>query len=406
MGRSAMPKKVGICLLIATCLLPRAASASLRGHVRHTSRATHRMVPQTQSNAGALPGQSQTVMPDGRILLLGGEVANGPDNRVALQDPASGSVTTLAVTLLHARAWHSATLLPDGMIVIMGGLGTDGSTVKEAELFDPATVRFQNLHLNGVISRAYHTATLLTDGRVLIAGGVGSGSETLRKLELWDYRSGLGNSVSIDLLTPRSKHTATLLADGTVLVWGGVDGTGSPLNYGEVFDPTTQRIWMQATPISPSADSGPPRVAESIPHDGATEVPVDALIALRFSRPLKVQTVSISTVVLSSSQGTVAAKVVPAEGGMLAFVSPEEVLSPGTAYTLSFEGLADNSGQALTDPQILFTTAGTANDNGTGTGVVGTTGGTGGGAGAGDPQNSPWRDLPPLQAKPGMTALA
>ena len=131
--------------------------------------------------------------PSGRILLLGGEGANGPDNRVTHQDPASGSVTTLAVTLLHARAWHSATLLPDGTIVILGGLGTDGSTVKEAELFDPATLRFQNLHLNGVTSRAYHTATLLTDGRVLIAGGVGSGSETLRKLELWDYRSGLGN---------------------------------------------------------------------------------------------------------------------------------------------------------------------------------------------------------------------
>ena len=401
-----MAKKLWIYLFVVTFLLPRAATASPRGHVRHTSRAARRMAPQTQSNVGALPGQSQTLMPDGRILLLGGEGANGPANTLALQDPANGSVTTLAVTLLHARAWHSATLLPDGTILIVGGLGSDGSTVREEELFDPATPRFQSLHLNGVISRAYHTATLLTDGRVLIAGGVGSAGERLQKLELWDYRSGFGTSVSVDLLTRRSKHTATLLADGTVLVWGGVDGTGSPLNYGEVFDPVTQRVWIQTTPISPSADGRPPSITQSIPQDGDTEVPVDAFIALRFSRPLKVQTVNISTVVLSSSQGTVAAKVVPAEGGMLAFVSPEEVLAPGTPYTLSLKGLTDNPGQALPDSQILFTTAGTANDNGTGNGVVGTSAGTGSGAGAGDPQNSPWHNLPPLQAKPGVTALA
>jgi len=125
MRRSGMLKKIGGWFFIATCLFPAAAAGSPASRLRHAPRVT-RVVPRAQSNAGVLPGQSQTLMPDDRVLLLGGEGANGPANTVSLQDPANGSVTTLAVTLLHARAWHSATLLPDGTVLILGGKGTDG----------------------------------------------------------------------------------------------------------------------------------------------------------------------------------------------------------------------------------------------------------------------------------------
>ncbi len=397
-----MLKKLGVSVFVAACFIPVGQAGSPRGHIPNIARSVHRMRPQNQSPAGTLPGQSKTLMPDGRILLLGGEGPNGPSNMVALQDAVSGSITTLPATLLHSRAWHSATLLPDGTILILGGQGANGAVVKEGELFDPSTLKFQSLTLNGVVSRIYHTATLLTDGHVLIAGGAGSGGETLRKLELWDYRSRTGTPAPIDLLTPRSKHTATLLPDGTVLVWGGKDGTGSTLSYGEIFDPVSQGVWMQAVPINPPAGSDTPSIATSIPENGDNEVAVDSIIALRFSKPLKVETVNTSTVVLSSSEGAVAAKVIPAEAGMLAFVSPQGVLAAGTAYTLSLEGLTDDTGQPLPDSQILFTTAGT-NDS---SGVVATGGGTSSGVESGDPLNSPFRNLPPLQAKPGVTALA
>src|SRR5437773_3195519 len=130
MRRSAMLKKLGAWFVVATCLFPGAAAASPGGR-RHMSRLARRIATQTQSNAGVLPGQSQTLMPDGRVLLLGGESANGPTNTASLHDPANGSVTTLAVTLVHARAWHSATLLPNETVLILGGTGTEGSVVRE-----------------------------------------------------------------------------------------------------------------------------------------------------------------------------------------------------------------------------------------------------------------------------------
>src|SRR5207244_5346662 len=59
----------------------------------------------------------------------------------------------------------------------------------------------------------------------------------------------------------------------------------------------------------------------------------------------------------SSDLGEVATKVVPAEGGMLAFITPNEALNSGTAYTLSLNGPEDKSGQSLPDTQVLFTTS-------------------------------------------------
>ena len=83
---------------------------------------------------------------------------------------------------------------------------------------------------------------------------------------------------------------------------------------------------------------------------------------------------------------------------MLAFITPNEALNSGTAYTLSLNGPEDKSGQSLPDTQVLFTTSGDSE-----AGVVGTGGSDGSGS---DPLNSAWRKLPPLSAAPGITALS
>src|SRR4051794_21930919 len=67
-----------------------------------------------QSTAAlARPGQSMTLLPDGRWLLLGGEGATGPQARASLWDPHTETMT-LVEPLLRARTGHSATVLPDG----------------------------------------------------------------------------------------------------------------------------------------------------------------------------------------------------------------------------------------------------------------------------------------------------
>src|SRR5439155_19396290 len=100
--------------------------------------------------------------------------------------------------------------------------------------------------------------------------------------------------------------------------------------------------------------------AASLPEDGATDVPTTALLGLRFSKPLQVETVTADTVSLSGPGGVVPAAVVAAEGGLLVFVTPTARLRPGTTYTVTLNGVADEFGRSLGSMSIGFTTAGTA----------------------------------------------
>ncbi len=66
-----------------------------------------------------------------------------------------------------------------------------------------------------------------------------------------------------------------------------------------------------------------------MPVDGATNIPLDAWIAVRFLRLLRVTSVNQATVTLSESDRPVAARAVTAEAGRLLFVAPETTLLPG-----------------------------------------------------------------------------
>src|SRR5919197_5303117 len=59
-----------------------------------------------------LPGQSVTILPDGKWLLVGGETTKGSLSTVSIWDPYSGVIQQLTSQLQHARAWHTATMLP------------------------------------------------------------------------------------------------------------------------------------------------------------------------------------------------------------------------------------------------------------------------------------------------------
>jgi RHS repeat-associated protein len=352
----------------------------------------------SQQKGTAVIGQSRTLMPDGHWLILGGETPTGFLNMGEIQDSSTGAVTPLAHGLSEARAWHTATLLPNGEVLVFGGLGADGRIVTTAELFDPSTQQFQLIATPGLTARAHHTATLLTDGSVLIVGGVRDSSQTLGIAELWNFQNGSGTQLPRGLLTPRHDHTATFLPDGEVLFWAGKDSQGELINYGEIFDPKSLTFRIQTTQAQAGTDA--PGLEESIPADGSNDVPVvGVLIKLRFSKPLLVTTVNTTTVTLSEPSGTVPVQVVPAEGGMLAFVTPQSPLVSATSYSLVLSGLTDSSGNALPQTIVYFTTAGTA---------LGVNDVPIPGAGNGGNQSlgAQSQNLPPLQAPPGVTALS
>jgi hypothetical protein len=66
------------------------------------------------------------------------------------------------------RNSHTATTLPDGTVLLYGG-NAGGDMTSSNEIFDPMTLDFRMEQT--APNRASHTATLLLDGTVLIAGG-------------------------------------------------------------------------------------------------------------------------------------------------------------------------------------------------------------------------------------------
>ncbi|MBA3241725.1 MAG: Ig-like domain-containing protein [Acidobacteria bacterium] len=358
-----------------------------------------------------LEGQSATLLPDGRWLLTGGAGREDSMTAAEIKDPRTNSVAPLPGRLRHGRAGHTATLLPDGKVLILGGVDEKGKLVKFVELFDPEAQSSEPLPAADLVPRAYHTATLLIDGRVLLAGGRGDKDGALSEVVLWNPRTTAAEAVGDGLQTARRKHSATLLPGGKVLVWGGSDRDGVELAGGEIYDPVTQTFSWTGVELGAAADGAAPYVETSSPQDGATNIPGGVVIALRFSKRLRVESVNAENVRLESTHGPTAAKVVPAEAGILAFVTPLEPLRPGTLYTLSLENSSDLSNQKIVPATVSFTTAPGMEEGGTrGPAADGEEWTPSPGDLRGDwssrRSDSPWQKLPPLQVAAGETALA
>ena len=127
---------------------------------------------QTGSMSTGRWNRTATLLSDGRVLMTGGEFfvdwTASPIPDAEVYDPATGNFTATG-SMATARSSHAATLLPNGRVLIVGGSDGDHA-LASAELYDPATGTFSSA---GSMSKARDgaTATLLPDGRVLICGG-------------------------------------------------------------------------------------------------------------------------------------------------------------------------------------------------------------------------------------------
>jgi hypothetical protein len=114
---------------------------------------------------------------------------------------------------------HTQTLLDDGRVLLLGGTDALSAILGVNELFWPqGQVFVQSPAL--APARVDHTASKLPDGRVLVAGGRSVVGATASCLAV-DGLLGTSGPVA-SLPAPRSRHTATTLADGRVLLIGGL----------------------------------------------------------------------------------------------------------------------------------------------------------------------------------------
>lgn len=186
---------------------------------------------------------SSTRLPDGRVLVAGGQGMNfAPLASSELYDPATALWTNTG-PMANPRAGHTATLLPQGLVLVAGG-GTN-----TAELYHPGT---GNWTPTGSMSgaRSSHTAVLLTNGTVLVAGGCLG--QACAGAEIYDPNSGTWTPTG-SMNSPRVNHTATRLADGRVLAAGGMSGAGS-LATAELYD-SVSGIWTPTGNMSKARDT-------------------------------------------------------------------------------------------------------------------------------------------------------
>ena len=176
-------------------------------------------------------GATATLLHDGTVLVTGLNGAQSYDPRSGTWS-ATGKMTT-------PRYNHTATLLPDGRVLVAGGDVPPDKATDSAELYDPDTGSWTatgNLHATENTRYDLITATLLQDGKVLVVRP--------STAELYDPASGTWTA-TVGTSTPGTFYrSATLLSDGRVLVTDATTNTPGA----ELYDPSSGS-WTDAAPM-------------------------------------------------------------------------------------------------------------------------------------------------------------
>jgi hypothetical protein len=179
------------------------------------------------------PGSAAALLPDGRVLLAGGDSADA-----AVYDPATNSLSPTEPMTRGFAGRLGVTHLPDGrLLLVQLQKGTRDGATRNIESFDPATGSFSSV--GELAQPPAAPGVLLADGRVLFAhgscfiyfppdhpGGATTGIEPV-STEIFDPADG---SLTAGPALPHCVETATALPDGSVLVTGAW-GEGGPWQW-------------------------------------------------------------------------------------------------------------------------------------------------------------------------------
>jgi galactose oxidase len=134
----------------------------------------------TRGDDGDAMNGNAVMYDTGKILTVGGapsyDDSNATANAYVLTINGTTVTTKKVGSMANTRAFQNSVVLPDGKVLVVGGENfavpfSDNTAVMNAELWDPATETFTTMATQAV-PRTYHSvALLLPDARVLSAGG-------------------------------------------------------------------------------------------------------------------------------------------------------------------------------------------------------------------------------------------
>ncbi len=188
-----------------------------------------------------------TLLSSGHVLITGGyntpagDEMGGPAplDTAEVYDPATGEFTPTG-SMAVARDGHTATLMPDGRVLVSGG-NTD-APLTSTELYDPALDKFTPVD-SMTVARADHAAAILETDWVVVTGGISGDNRT--PVDSTEGYAATGSEWQAlgSMTTARAGHTATYMGSianvgEVVLICGGMDGSGAFLASCERLDMT------------------------------------------------------------------------------------------------------------------------------------------------------------------------
>jgi N-acetylneuraminic acid mutarotase len=207
------------------------------------------------ANAKGRRSHTATLLPNGTVLVAGGQDAPSPANYLSsaeIYDPVANAWSAPTGTqpaMSSVRFFHTATLV-GGKVVIIGGKTASTAVTSSVDSYDPMTQSFTpltDIGGAGTTPRGSHTATLLANGKIFVAGGQIAGGISgvvgTNTTELYDPSTGTSAAMTPTMSMVRSGHTAALLANGKVLLTGGGSGAS------DLYDPAATTITTTGTMI-------------------------------------------------------------------------------------------------------------------------------------------------------------